>query len=141
MNTMRATSRVTKGRSLREVAVAAKRDRLAGLTQRRCVHLEPRLRDDGDRNRRPTAGDAGSGPFARARRLAGRPFPLVVEMAFVALVILIWELARMPLEGPLPLALAHARDWLSVEHTLHLDVEASLIRAAHRTDTLGALLW
>src|SRR3954471_12463763 len=141
MKTRRATSRDMKGRSLREAGVAAKRHRLARLTRRSCVHLETRLRDDGDRSPRPTAVDAGSGPFARARRLAGPPLPLVGEVALLALGIAIWEPARMPLEGRLPLALTHARDWLSVEHTLHLDVEASLIRAAHRTDTLDLLQW
>ena len=62
-------------------------------------------------------------------------------MAFLALVIAVWELARIPIEGSYSLSLAHARDWLSLEHTLHLDIEASLIRCAHDANAEEVLRW
>ncbi len=97
--------------------------------------------DDRDRDERQTAVKTRASTIGRARRLAGRRFPLVGEMALLGLVIGVWELVRMPLEGPLPLSLAHARDWLAVEHVLRLDLEASLIRLAHRADAVDLLHW
>lgn len=42
--------------------------------------------------------------------------------------IVAWALVRVPLEGSIPQSLAHARDWLALEHALHLDWEATLQR-------------
>jgi hypothetical protein len=54
--------------------------------------------------------------FAPARSL-----PL--EILLVAATIVAWELVRIPLEGSAATSLAHADDWLALEHALHLDWE------------------
>jgi hypothetical protein len=62
-------------------------------------------------------------------------------MAFLALVITTWQLIRIPAEGSYSAALAHARDWLTVEQALHVDLEASVIRWAHEGDLIDVLHW
>jgi hypothetical protein len=86
---------------------------------------------DAESNPRSTPA-GGAGMSGRLRRLAGRRLPLLAEMGFLGLVIGLWELARVPLQGSLPAAIEHAHDWLSLERALHVDVEASLIRFTHR---------
>jgi hypothetical protein len=75
------------------------------------------------------------------RRVLGVRLPLWGEMVFLALVIASWQAIRIPVEGSYSEALAHARDWLSVEQALHLDIEASVIRWAHEVDALEVLRW
>jgi hypothetical protein len=87
----------------------------------------------------PAAGRAGA--LAGGRRVVDRRLPLVGEMLFLSLVIGAWELARIPIQGAHSLSLAHARDWLTIEHTLHLDIEASLIRFAHDANLEEVLRW
>jgi hypothetical protein len=62
--------------------------------------------------------------------LLRRPYRLPLEMAVVAVVLLLWQVIRIPLEGSTDVALAHARDWLDVERSLHVDVEQSLVDLA-----------
>jgi hypothetical protein len=79
--------------------------------------------------------------LVRLRRIVNRRLPLAGEMGFLALVIAVWELARIPIEGTHALSLAHARDWLSIEHTLHLDIEAWLIQTTHDANLEEVLRW
>jgi hypothetical protein len=53
--------------------------------------------------------------------------------------VLLWKVARGLVEGEPQPALANARRWLSFERDLHLDVEASMIRAAHGSGADGLL--
>jgi hypothetical protein len=57
-------------------------------------------------------------------------------MAFLAVVIGVWQLLRIPLEGSTRVALAHARDWMALERALHIDVEPSFLRFVHGRDWL-----
>jgi hypothetical protein len=77
----------------------------------------------------------------RVRRLVNRRLPLFGEMAFIAGVIAVWQLARIPLEGSLAISTAHAHDWLALERALYLDFEASVIQWAHDADLYGLLRW
>jgi hypothetical protein len=95
----------------------------------------------GDRQTASASATGDAGLFAGVRRLANRRLPLVGEMAFIALVIGAWELARIPSQGSESLSLAHARDWLALEHALFLDFEAAIIRFAHHADLEGVLHW
>ncbi len=97
--------------------------------------------DDGNAHAVTGATENATRTFGRARLLAGLRLPLLGEMAFLGLVIGVWEMVRIPLEGSLPLALEHARDWLAVEHSLHLDVEASLISLMHHASAYDLLNW
>jgi hypothetical protein len=79
--------------------------------------------------------------IGRLRVAAGRRFPLLGEMLVLGAVIGAWEVLRMPLQGSLAVSLAHARDWLALEHTLHLDLEAAVIRVVHRENAYDLLHW
>lgn len=57
-------------------------------------------------------------------------------MLILAAVIGVWQLARIPFEGSTSVALAHAHDWISLERTLHLDIEPSVLRFVHSRDWL-----
>lgn len=65
-----------------------------------------------------------------------RAYPLPIEMLFLAAVIGVWQLARIPFEGSTAVSLAHARDWISLERTLHIDIEPSFLRFVHSRDWL-----
>lgn len=71
------------------------------------------------------------GRLPRRTALLRRVYPLHVEMGVVALVLLVWQAARIPLEGSTSLALAHAHSWLAAERELHVDAEASVLRFTH----------
>ena len=73
----------------------------------------------------------------RRRRLLERRLPLFGEMCFLGLVIAVWELLRIPIEGSPELSVAHARDWLALEHALYLDIEAAVIQWTHDADLVG----
>jgi hypothetical protein len=70
------------------------------------------------------------GPRATPQLLT-RAYPLPAEMLVLAAVIGIWQLARIPFEGSTSVSLAHARDWISLERTLHIDIEPTLLRFVH----------
>jgi hypothetical protein len=57
-------------------------------------------------------------------------------MAFVGVVIAVWQVLRIPLEGSTRVALAHAHDWIALERRLHVDVEPSVLRFVHGRDWL-----
>ena len=57
-------------------------------------------------------------------------------MAFLAVVIGVWQLLRIPFEGSTRVALAHARDWMALERALHIDVEPSFLRFVHGREWL-----
>ena len=51
-------------------------------------------------------------------------------MGIVALVLLAWQAARIPLEGSVATSLAHARSVRGLEESLGLDVEGPVVRFA-----------
>ena len=61
------------------------------------------------------------------RRYLGRTYALETELLLVALVLLAWHAIRIPVEGDVATALAHANDVLGLERTFSLDMEAWLI--------------
>jgi PAP2 superfamily len=63
----------------------------------------------------------------RVGRYLGRTYALETELMLVALVLLAWHAIRIPVEGDVATSLAHAKDVLSLERTLSLDLEAWLI--------------
>jgi hypothetical protein len=65
-----------------------------------------------------------------------RAYPLPVEMLIIAAIIGLWQLARIPFEGSTRVSLAHAHDWLSLERSLHIDFEPSVLRFVHGRDWL-----
>jgi len=91
---------------------------------------------------RPAGWAASLAPrLASVRRLARRQLPLWADMVVVGAAIALWQLARIPAQGSMPVALAHAHDWLSLERALHVDVEAAILRAAHDANLVDALWW
>jgi len=63
-------------------------------------------------------------------------------MLILAGVIALWQLARIPFEGSTRVSLAHARDWLSLERALHIDIEPSVLRFVHgRSWLLDGAQW
>jgi hypothetical protein len=62
-------------------------------------------------------------------------------MAVLLAVLVVWQVARIPLEGSMAISVAHAHTWLSLEHALHLDIEGDFLRLAHHPGVLGALHW
>ena len=72
-------------------------------------------------------------------RLVRRTYPQPVEMAILALAVLVWQLARIPLEASLDDAVASTRDWISVERALGIFVEPDIVRWTYaRPDLLAA---
>jgi PAP2 superfamily len=67
---------------------------------------------------------------ALRRRLLS-PARLEVDLLLILGLLLIWQAVRIPLEGSVPLAMDNARSLLSVERTLHIDAEASVLDAVH----------
>jgi PAP2 superfamily len=65
-----------------------------------------------------------------------RAYPLPVEMLIVAAIIALWQVARIPFEGSTRVSLAHAHDWLSLERSLHIDFEPTILRFVHGRDWL-----
>jgi hypothetical protein len=59
-----------------------------------------------------------------------------VELLIVAAIIAVWQLARIPFEGSTSVSLAHARDWMSLERSLHIDIEPAILRFVHSRDWL-----
>ena len=57
-------------------------------------------------------------------------------MAILAVTIAVWQLLRIPFEGSTRVALAHARDWIALERSLHIDIEPSILRFVHERDWL-----
>ena len=68
--------------------------------------------------------------------MLARAYPLPVELLIVAAIIGLWQLLRIPFEGSTSVSLAHARDWLSLERDLHIDIEPTVLRFVHSRDWL-----
>jgi hypothetical protein len=65
----------------------------------------------------------------RSRLLA--PARVEVDLLLILALLLTWQAVRIPLEGSATVAMENARQLLSVERALHLDVEASVLDAVH----------
>lgn len=76
-------------------------------------------------------GSAHERPYLRVLSLPG-------ELAVVAAVILVWQAARIPVEGSIGVSVAHAHDWLRLEGALHLRLEGGVVRAVHAAGLAGA---
>ena len=57
-------------------------------------------------------------------------------MLILAAIIAVWQVLRIPFEGSTRVSLAHARDWLALERTLHIDFEPSVLHFVHGRDWL-----
>jgi PAP2 superfamily protein len=76
-----------------------------------------------------------------ARDLLSRPWRPGAEAGFIALVVVAWQLLRIPLEGSSAVSLAHARSELRLERALHVDIERALIHAIDRPHLAEAMGW
>ena len=79
--------------------------------------------------------------LSRLRLLCRRRYSVEVEMVVAALVLIAWELGRLPLEGNVGLSVRHARSWLRLEDALGIDVERPLIEFGSRQPWNGILDW
>ncbi len=79
--------------------------------------------------------------LASVRKIMRTRYPVEVEMGLVALVILAWQMARIPLEGTVETSLAHAESVRALEDSLGLDVEGPLIRFGATAPFDGILEW
>jgi hypothetical protein len=73
--------------------------------------------------------------------MMSRPYPVGREMAFVAVVIAVWQLIRIPLEGNVGTALRHAHAVLDLEQFVHVDVEPAVIALAAGNELGSAIDW
>jgi len=74
--------------------------------------------------------------------LVRRTYALPVEMAILAVAVLLWQLARIPLESTLDDAVAATRDWIDVERALGIFVEPDIVRWVYaRPDLLDTANW
>ncbi len=86
-------------------------------------------------------GGIGTKSMAVVKRWIRTCGSLEAELVFVAIVLLAWHAIRIPLEGGVSQAMAHAEDVLALERALSLDVEASLIANAAEQGVADALAW
>lgn len=71
-----------------------------------------------------------------------RPLSIRAEAGIVAMVLLLWQAARIPLEGSVQVAIEHAHEWLSVQHTLGLTpVQNGVITLVHHRWLLPIARW
>jgi hypothetical protein len=71
-----------------------------------------------------------------------RSYAIRTEAAIVAGTLLIWQAARIPLEGGVAQSLRHAHEWLSVHRTLGLSgVQNSVISLVHHPVLIDAARW
>jgi PAP2 superfamily len=64
------------------------------------------------------------------------------EAGIVAAVLLVWQAARIPVEGTVPQALRHAHEWLALNRTLGLGgLENGVISLVHHPVILRAARW
>jgi len=75
------------------------------------------------------------------RRAVRRCYSIEAELAFVALVLIAWQAARIPIEGSVGVSLAHARSVVGLEEALRLDVEPWLVGVAAGSALGTALTW
>jgi PAP2 superfamily len=79
--------------------------------------------------------------MARLRAIAGRRYSLGREMALVAVVLALWQLIRIPLDGDVGTALRHAHAVLDLEQFVHVDVEPAVIALAAGNELGSAIDW
>jgi PAP2 superfamily len=79
--------------------------------------------------------------MTRLRAVAGRRYPVGREMAFVAVVIALWQLIRIPLEGSVETALRHARAVLRLERLVDLNIEPDVIALAAGNELGHVIGW
>jgi PAP2 superfamily protein len=77
----------------------------------------------------------------KALGVARRPWGVGVEVGFVALVLVLWQLARIPLEGGRRISVDHAGSWLAVEKAIRFDFEDDLVDLVDRLSLFGPLDW
>ena len=75
------------------------------------------------------------------RRAVRRCYSVEAELALVALVLIAWQAARIPIEGSVGVSLAHARSVVGLEEALRLDVEPWLVGVAAGSALETALAW
>jgi hypothetical protein len=79
---------------------------------------------------------------ARVLRTVRRTYPLAIEMAILTDAVIIWQFARIPFEVSAVRAIDAARDWISLEQALRIDIEPAVIGWAHvHPDLLAAATW
>ncbi len=64
-------------------------------------------------------------------RAVRRTYPLTIEMAILTGAVILWQLARVPFEVSAARGIDAARDWISLEQALRMDIEPAVIRWAH----------
>jgi hypothetical protein len=64
-----------------------------------------------------------------------------VELAIAGLVLVAWQVLRIPLEGHVGVSLDHATDVLRIERAFSLDIETSVIARVSGSDLEPALAW
>jgi hypothetical protein len=80
----------------------------------------------------------GDRTTAPARRCFGLP----VEVAIVAAVVVAWQAARIPLAGSVTESIAHAHEWISLHHALHLTgVWNGIISLVNQPGVIEAARW
>jgi hypothetical protein len=75
------------------------------------------------------------------RRHITRSCSVEAELAIVAVVLVLWQAVRIPLESDVTTALAHAEDVLALERALSIDIESRVIGAVSGTTLAAALTW
>ena len=71
-----------------------------------------------------------------------RPHPLRTEALILVGVLLVWQAARIPLQGGVPESLQHAHDWLSLHRSLGLSgVQNGVISLIHHPVVIDAARW
>ena len=71
-----------------------------------------------------------------------RPLSIRAEVGIVAMVLLVWQAARIPLEGSVQTAFEHAHEWISLQSTLGLTpVQNGVITLVHHPWLLPAARW
>jgi len=78
---------------------------------------------------------------ASLRKALRSCYSVEAELAIAGLVLLAWQVLRIPLEGRVGVSLDHAGDVLRLEHALSLDVEASIIDRVSGSELDPALAW
>lgn len=79
---------------------------------------------------------------AGALAAARRSYPVPLELLLLGLVVLVWQLARVPFEAPLADAVAASRDLMDLERTLGIAVEPDVVRWLYaRPDLLARANW
>jgi hypothetical protein len=92
----------------------------------------------------PTAAgqDSYPGPLIPMLERIRRSYAIPTEAAIVAGTLLVWQAARIPLEGGVAQSLRHAHEWLAVHRALGLSgVQSSVISLVHHPVLIDAARW